>query len=223
VKNTQFAKVVVHACSLVPLAMMILDNLTGRALPDVRAYMIHTTGVTAFSFLLLSLCVTPLRTVTGKNYWSLFRRMLGLYAFFYACLHFLCYVSFDRGWDLQKIVEEITNPKRPFVFFGMTALALMIPLALTSTAASIKRLGAKRWKWLHRLVYITATCAAVHFFLFPKIRVWDSVPGAFALAVTVLLGFRLVAALIRSTPSKPRSPDVNRSAAGTLKPSRNPS
>ena len=193
-KDSQFAKLVVFVCSLVPMVLFGLDVARGNMGPDPANYALKVTGISAILFLSLSLAVTPLRTITGKNYWSLFRRMLGLYAFAYACVHLFCYLWFIVKFDLGALVSETV--KRPFVYFGMFALLSMVPLAATSTAGAIKRLGAKRWKRLHQLVYLTAIAAALHFFLWQKLKRWDSLPGLFIGVLGGLLAFRLVAALM---------------------------
>ena len=203
VNDTQFAKLVVFVCSLVPLALLGLEILTDRAGPDERAHTLKVTGISALIFLSLSLAITPLRILTKKNYWSHFRRMLGLYAFLYAAAHVVCYLHYDLKWKFPKFFSEILN--RNFIFFGMLAFALMIPLAATSTAASVKRLGAKRWKWLHRLVYLTAISASIHYLLFPKILQLNSLPALFAMILGGLLFFRLVDALRKTSRKQAES------------------
>ncbi|HEY4329120.1 MAG TPA: ferric reductase-like transmembrane domain-containing protein, partial [Phycisphaerae bacterium] len=142
-KDTQFAKIVVFTSSLVPLALLIWDKSTGELGADPVNYVTRTTGILALVFLLLSLTVTPLRRITGKNYWSLFRRMLGLYAFFYAAIHMLCFVAWYQNWSLSGVITETI--KRPYIMFGMGAFLLMVPLAATSTVWAIKKMGNKKW------------------------------------------------------------------------------
>ncbi len=195
-KDAQFTKLVLFTSSLVPAAMMAWDWADGMTGADPGFYLMRNTGILAFIFLLLSLAVTPLRRITGKNYWSLFRRMLGLYAFFYACLHLLCFVFVYKGGDLKAVVDEILN--RKFIFFGMGAFLLMVPLAATSTVGAIKRLGNKRWKLLHKLVYICVTAAAIHYLLAGKLSLFTEnlitePPFWFAAIAAALLLFRLVA------------------------------
>src|SRR5207244_4436717 len=123
--------------------------------------------ILALIFLFLSLSITPVRKLTGWNWLSHFRRMLGLYAFFYALIHFLIYFGFQRSMSVSRVFNDVL--KRPFIFFGMAALAMLIPLAMTSTNGMIKRMGARRWKQLHRLAYVAAISGAVHYLLFGKI------------------------------------------------------
>jgi sulfoxide reductase heme-binding subunit YedZ len=165
--NLQFAKLTLFTSSLVPLAMLIADNLTGNAGADPAFYIMRCTGLCALTFLALSLAVTPLRRITGKNYWSIFRRMFGLYAFFYAALHLLTYLSMYTRWSLPSLFQDVA--KRPFILLGMSAFLIMVPLAATSTAWSVKKLGNKKWKLLHRLVYLAACAAAIHYYLQPKL------------------------------------------------------
>jgi sulfoxide reductase heme-binding subunit YedZ len=132
--------------------------------------------------------VTPLRRLTGRSYWSLFRLMLGLFAFFYGLMHFAFYVAFKHSGNLSRVLEDLAN--QPYIFFGMLALGLMVPLALTSTAASIRWLGSRKWKWLHRLVYISLIGAAIHYLMIGKVKMLQ--PQIFAGIAAVLLLFRIV-------------------------------
>ncbi len=202
-KNISFAKLVVFTCSLVPQVMLIFDNLTGRAGADPAFYIMRCTGICALTFLALSLCVTPLRRITGKNYWSAFRRMLGLYAFFYACMHLLTYLTMYKRGSLSAIVDDVA--KRPFILLGMSALLIMVPLAATSTAWAVKKLGGKRWKLLHKIVYLAAIAASIHYFMQPKLISLQ--PLLFAALLWGLVLYRPVAwARDRWFPAKPRRP-----------------
>ena len=144
------------------------------------------TGRWAFKFLLLSLSVTPVRRLTGWNVVIQFRRMLGLFAFFYATLHLTAYYAFDLTFSISQLLVD--TAKRPFIFMGMAAFLTMLPLALTSTKGWIRRLG-KKWTLLHRLVYVTAICAAIHFAW--KVKVFTGDPVYYAIAVALLLLFRV--------------------------------
>jgi sulfoxide reductase heme-binding subunit YedZ len=161
------------------------------------------TGIWALRFLLATLAVTPLRRLTGWHPIIQFRRMLGLFAFFYACLHLMTYVVLDRYFDLSGVWEDIV--KRPFITAGMLAFVLMIPLAITSTKGWIRRLG-RRWQLLHRLVYFSAAAACVHFIWKVKVPIGEPVYYAFILGA--LLVFRVVYQLRRSYRSSPRSADL---------------
>ena len=184
----RIAKPVIFLAALVPAALLV-RGLLGYA--DLGANPAETiqlsTGRWAFKFLLLTLAITPLRRVTKWNALIQFRRMLGLFAFFYACLHFLAYWAFDLTFAFGKVATDVV--KRPFILMGMLALLSMLPLALTSTKGWIRRLG-KKWTVLHRLIYVSAVCAAVHFAW--KVKVFTGDPVFYAGAVVLLLGFRVV-------------------------------
>ena len=179
--------------SLVFVACLIpLGQLAYRAYnADLGANPIDTvtrfTGSWALMFLLASLAVTPLRRITGWHELIKFRRTLGLYAFFYALLHFSTFVGLDHFFDLNRIGKDIL--KRPYVTAGFTAFVMMIPLALTSTADMIRRLG-KRWQQLHRLVYLAAIVAVIHFYWLVKSDIRR--PAQYAAILALLLGCRLV-------------------------------
>jgi methionine sulfoxide reductase heme-binding subunit len=203
VKNIAFAKLVVFVCSLVPLTMLIIDNLTGRAGADPAFYIMRCTGLCALIFLVLSLSVTPLRRITGRNYWSAFRRMLGLYAFFYASLHLLTYISMYTSGSLSAFLRDAA--KRPFIFLGISAFLIMVPLAATSTAWAIKKLGGKKWKLLHKIVYLAAISASIHYFMQPKLVTLQ--PLLFAAVLWGLVLFRPIAwARDKWFPAKPHRP-----------------
>ena len=160
------------------------DELGANPLSEVTL----TTGHWTLYLLLITLGVSPLRTITGVNWLIRFRRPLGLFAFFYGCLHLMTYLWFDKFFDVHEIVKDIY--KRPFITAGMTAWTLMLPLALTSTAASIRWLGGRRWQALHRLIYASAIAGVVHFWWLVKRDVTR--PEVMAGILTILLGFRIV-------------------------------
>jgi sulfoxide reductase heme-binding subunit YedZ len=174
------------------VCLVPLGQLAYRAYnADLGANPIDTitrfTGSWALIFLLSSLAVTPLRRITGWNELIKFRRMLGLYAFFYALLHFSTFVGLDHFFDLNRIAKDIV--KRPYVTAGFTAFVMMIPLALTSSAGMIRRLG-KRWQLLHRLVYLAAIAGVIHFYWLVKADI--SRPVQYGIVLTLLLGYRLL-------------------------------
>jgi sulfoxide reductase heme-binding subunit YedZ len=140
-------------------------------------------------FLSLTVAVTPLRKIFGINALVKYRRMLGLFAFFYGALHLLTYVWFDRLFNLKSVGQDVV--RRPFILVGMTAFFLMVPLAITSTNKMVKRLGGKRWARLHRLVYVAAVAGVVHFWMLVKSD--TRLPLTFAFVVLFLLGYRLLA------------------------------
>jgi sulfoxide reductase heme-binding subunit YedZ len=186
--DIRFAKLLVLVNGIVPLALLVWDQSHNRLGANPQNFLILTTGMMALIFLTLTLAVTPLRKVFGLNWMIQLRRMLGLYAFFYACLHFLCFYSLDRAFSFSSTLHEIVA--RKYIWFGITALLIMIPLAVTSTNAMIKRLGGKRWRALHRLAYVAAICGVIHYYMQVKADV--RLPLAFAAALAILLGYRVV-------------------------------
>src|SRR5687767_1032576 len=193
-----FPKLVVFINSLVPLVLLLWDLYRKRVGPNPLEFATRTTGMLALVFLCLTLAVTPLRKIFGVNSLVKFRRMLGLFAFFYGSLHLLTYIWFDRLFNLLSVAQDVA--RRPFILVGMTAFILMVPLALTSTNRMVKRLGGKRWAKLHRVVYLAAVAGVVHFWMLVKSD--TSLPLTFAFIVLFLLGYRL---LLKYSPSPPAS------------------
>ena len=188
-KDTRFTKVVVFINALVPLALLGWDVYHRRVGANPVEFVTRTTGILTLIFLLVSLAVTPVRKITGFNWLGKFRRMLGLYAFFYGFLHFITYVWFDKAFDLAAVPADVA--RRPFVAVGMLAFFLMVPLAVTSTDRMIKRLGGKSWARLHKAAYVAAIGGVLHYYLLVKADATK--PLLFALALAVLLGYRFVA------------------------------
>ncbi len=195
-KDTRFAKLVLFVNCVVPLALMLWDVYRKRVGANPLEFVTRTTGMLALVFLIISLAVTPLRRTTGLNWLIRFRRMLGLFAFFYGILHLMTYVAFDRFFHLTTIPADIL--KRPFIAVGMTAFVLMLPLAITSTDQMVKRLGGKRWALLHRLVYVSGVLAVLHYYLLVKSDI--RLPLTFAFILAVLLGFRLLVKFYKAPP-----------------------
>jgi sulfoxide reductase heme-binding subunit YedZ len=156
---------------------------------DPLEYITHETGDWALYLLCITLAVTPLRRLTGWNWLIKLRRMLGLFTFFYALLHFIAFLWFDHFFDVAAMLRDVA--KRPFILVGFTAFMLLVPLAATSTNAMIKRLGGKRWQWLHRLIYLIAPLAVLHFWWMKAAKNNLAQPALFAAIVIVLLGLRL--------------------------------
>ena len=181
------AKAVVFLVCLVPGLWLVFRTLTGRLGINPVEDLELTTGIWTFRFLIATLAITPLRRITGWNRIIQYRRMLGLFTFFYVCLHFAIYIGIDESFAWDFIVKDVV--KRPFITMGFTAFVLMIPLALTSTKGWIRRLG-KRWQALHRLIYICAICGSIHYLW--KVKVMIGSPVYYAAIVGVLLGFRVV-------------------------------
>lgn len=180
-------KSLVFGLATAPLGWLAFTVWTGRTGPNPAEDIILTTGIWGLRFLLITLAVTPVRRLTGLNGMLQYRRMLGLFAFFYGCVHLLSYVLFDRLFQLGEILVDVAD--RPFIMAGMTALALMVPLAVTSTKAWIRRLG-RRWQTLHRLVYVSAAAACLHFVW--KVKVVTGGPVRYAAILALLLGLRLL-------------------------------
>ena len=185
-------KPVLFGLSLVPLALLIWRAFAVQLGPNPEKTLIWTTGLWALRFLLFTLTITPLRRLTGWAEFARFRRMLGLFAFSYAALHFSCYFWLVNDFSLGKVAKDVV--KHPFVLAGMTALSLMLPLALTSTNAMIKRLGAARWQRLHRLVYLVAVVGVFHFWWFKHAKNDTQEPKLYALLFGTLLAYRAVKA-----------------------------
>jgi sulfoxide reductase heme-binding subunit YedZ len=181
------AKIALFTASLAPLAQLLWRGYNGALGANPVEVITHTTGDWALIFLLLTLAVTPLRKLTGLGTLIRFRRMLGLFAFFYACLHVTTYVWLDQWFDVHSMIKDIA--KRPFITLGFTAFVLLVPLAATSTRKMIARLGGRRWQWLHRLIYLSAIAAIVHFTWSMKKDIHR--PIEYALVLGALLGYRI--------------------------------
>jgi methionine sulfoxide reductase heme-binding subunit len=188
IQNLKFkiAKAVIFTASLIPLALLAWYAYTDQLGANPIEVITHWTGDSIIIFLLITLTVTPLRRVSGWNDAIKFRRMLGLFAFFYACLHFTTYFWLDQFFDFPGILKDVA--KRPFITVGFASFVLLIPLALTSTAGMVRRLG-KRWQKLHRLIYLAAAGGVVHYWWLVKKDIrW---PLAYGVVLVLLLGFRL--------------------------------
>ncbi|QDD65366.1 sulfoxide reductase heme-binding subunit YedZ [Herbaspirillum seropedicae] len=178
------------ALACLPLLRLVILGFTGGLGANPLEFITHSTGDWTLYLFSLTLAVTPLRKLTGLNWLVRMRRMLGLMAFFYLCLHFTTFVWFDHFFDLGEIWKDIL--KRPFITVGVIALLLSIPLALTSTNGMVRRLGGKRWQALHRLVYLIVPLGVLHYW-------WDKAgknliaqPLLFAVLVGLMLVLRLV-------------------------------
>jgi sulfoxide reductase heme-binding subunit YedZ len=186
-------KPVLFVVCLVPLAGLIWDgineNLGANPVETIRLF----TGDWTLRFLLITLAVTPLRRLTGWNAIVRVRRMLGLFAFFYAALHVISYVWLDQFFMWDLIIEDVY--KRPYITVGFTAFMLLLPLALTSTNGMVRRLGGKHWQRLHRLVYVIAILGVVHFWWLVKSDIRQ--PLIYAAVLALLLGYRLIWAVRR--------------------------
>jgi sulfoxide reductase heme-binding subunit YedZ len=181
------AKPLVFSLCLVPLGLLVYWWLTNQLGINPTETLLRFTGNWTLRFLLITLCVTPLRKLTGLNDLIRFRRMIGLFAFFYGTVHMLNYLNFDKGWNWAIVWEDLTF--RRFYIFGLGAYLLMLPLALTSTAAAIRTLGGKNWQRLHFLVYLSPASGVVHFYLQDKLP--DPMSVNYGIILAVLLGIRV--------------------------------
>lgn len=158
--RNKILKPIVFLSALIPLALLAFNGLRGDLGANPIEEITHQTGLWTLILLLVTLAITPIRRITGVNWVIQYRRMLGLFAFFYGCLHLMTYVWLDQFFDVHSMLKDVY--KRPFITAGFTAFVLMVPLALTSTQRSIRKLG-KKWQSLHRLIYFSAAAGAIHF------------------------------------------------------------
>ncbi|HVF91802.1 MAG TPA: protein-methionine-sulfoxide reductase heme-binding subunit MsrQ [Blastocatellia bacterium] len=186
--DIRFAKFVILVNGLLPLVLMARDALGGNLGANPVEFIIHSTGILALVFLFLSLAVTPLRKVLLLPWLVKLRRMLGLFAFFYASVHLIAYSGFDKTFNIPAIVEDTF--KRPFITLGMAGFLLLLPLAITSTNGMVKRLGGKRWRLLHRAAYVAAILGVLHFYL--QVKADTRLPLLFGSVLGILLAYRIL-------------------------------
>ena len=186
-------KPAVFLAALGPLAWLVYNAFWGDLGANPIEIITNTTGIWTLRFIVVTLAITPLRWLTKWNLIINFRRMVGLFAFFYGTLHFMIYFVLDRSLMFDGLWEDIV--KRPYITMGFTAFVLMIPLAVTSTRGWIRRLGGRRWNLLHKLVYVSAVLGVIHYWWKVKLDVTN--PMIYAGIVAVLLGSRVVRALAR--------------------------
>ena len=181
-------KILTWLACLWPLGLLVYGAVTNNLGADPTARITFATGSTTLNLLTISLAITPLRRLSPRLSWLIkFRRLLGLFAFFYASLHLLTYIALYAGFDVDAMAADIA--KRRFITMGVTAWLLLLPLAATSTNWAIRKLGGKRWNRLHKLVYLAAVCGVIHYW-------WQVKPGVLApLTITVILGVLLAARL----------------------------
>jgi methionine sulfoxide reductase heme-binding subunit len=183
------AKVAVFLGGLYPLARIVLLGFTGGLGANPIEFITRSTGLWTLVFLCITLAVTPVRRLTGLNALLRFRRMLGLFAFFYVALHFTTYIWFDKWFDVFAILKDIA--KRPFIMVGFAAFVLLIPLAVTSPKAMVRKLG-RRWQTLHKLIYPIAALAILHFWWMKAGKHDLILPKIYGAIVIVLLAWRLI-------------------------------
>ena len=184
---SKWTKVVVFALCLVPLTVLIWRGFHNNLTANPIEFITHSTGDWTMRFLLLTLAITPLRKMLHQPLLIRFRRMLGLFAFFYVCLHFSTWIGLDKFFDWNEMWKDVQ--KRRFITVGFAGFVLLIPLAVTSTAGWIRRLGGKRWQLLHRAIYVTAILGVIHYFWLVKSDI--SKPLQYAVILGLLLAWRV--------------------------------
>jgi sulfoxide reductase heme-binding subunit YedZ len=180
-------KVLVWLAALAPLAFLLRQGFAGDLTADPVKYITHFTGRTALIILFITLCITPIRRLSGWNGVVRFRRLVGLFSFFYAVIHLLIYLAFDRGFVFTELGEDIA--KRPYITIGFTAWLMLLALAVTSPQAMLRKLGGKRWRALHRLVYVVPVLAVIHFAWAQKKDI--SLPVTYGLILAGIYAVRL--------------------------------
>lgn len=193
-KHITSLKRLVFIISLLPLSWLIYALLTDKLGANPIEAVTRDTGVWALRFIMVTLLISPLRKLTGINHFIRFRRMLGLFAFFYASVHMLLYLGLDQFFDVQEIWLDIV--KRPFITIGFISFVLLIPLTVTSTDKMMKRLGGRRWKKLHYLIYLIVVLSCVHFYMLVKQDKTE--PLIYFFIAILLLGFRVFSQRRRS-------------------------
>jgi methionine sulfoxide reductase heme-binding subunit len=186
-------KIATFLLCLLPVLALAWRGTHGGLGANPVEFVTHSTGDWTLRFLLITLAITPVRRVIAMPSVIRFRRMFGLFAFFYGCLHFLTYIWFDKFFDIEDMLKDVD--KRPFITIGFASLLLMIPLAVTSTAAWIRRLGGKRWQLLHRLVYLIAAGSVIHYYWLVKSDI--RMPALYGAILTVLLAYRLFVSMAK--------------------------
>src|SRR5215218_8064688 len=204
-QDVKFHKLLISVNALIPIVLLAYDWYRGGLGANPIEFFLRTTGVLTLVFLLITLSVTPLRKYFGWNNLVKFRRMLGLYAFFYGALHLVTYSVFDKSLSLSAIVSDVWQ--RPFIAVGMLAFFLLIPLAATSTNGMIKRLGGKNWARLHKLTYLIAILGVIHFWMIVKSDIFY--PSIFGLVLLLLLAYRMFPV---KTTAKVAARDLDRPA-----------
>jgi methionine sulfoxide reductase heme-binding subunit len=204
--TSKWSKPVVFLVCLSPLGFLGWRAYQGQLTANPVEFVQHFTGDWTLRFLLITLSVTPLRKLLHLPDLIRFRRMLGLFAFTYVCLHFLTYIGPDQAFNLAGMWKDVA--KRPFITVGFLGFVLLIPLALTSTKGWIRRLGGKRWQALHRLIYVSALCGVVHYYWLVKSD--HRLPLLYGAILAVLLLYRLGSSLLKSRPEP--APAAARSA-----------
>jgi sulfoxide reductase heme-binding subunit YedZ len=192
-RRLRIFKVLVFCAALYPFGRLIVLGLGQQLGANPIEFITRSTGLWTLVMLCITLAITPARRLTGLNTLLRLRRMLGLFAFFYAALHFTTYIWFDQWFDLSSIGHDVL--RRPFITVGFAAFVLMTVLALTSPRAMVRKLGGKRWQWLHRAIYLIGVLAVLHFWWMKAGKHDLAQPKLYAAIMIVLLGIRVVYAL----------------------------
>jgi sulfoxide reductase heme-binding subunit YedZ len=208
--TNKWTKAAVFLACLVPLGLLVWEGFHGGLGANPVEFIEHATGDWTLRFLAITLAVSPLRKLLAQPQLIRFRRMLGLFAFFYGCLHFSIYIGIDQMLNLGDIWKDVL--KRRYITVGFTGFVLMIPLALTSTAGWIRRLGGKRWQMLHRAIYLSAIAGVVHYFWLVKSDI--HLPLEYAAVIFILLGWR-VYVWVKSPARRPVAAAATRKQAST--------
>jgi len=195
--SQKWLKIPVFLAGLAPVALLVWDAFHHTLTANPLEFITHTTGDWTLRFLVMALAITPLRKILNLPELIRFRRMLGLFAFFYASLHFTTYIWFDKFFDLPDVWKDVA--KRPFITVGFTAFVLLIPLAVTSTAGWIRRLGGRRWRQIHRAIYASAICGVIHYYWLVKSDVRR--PLFYGALVALLLLWRMGNWIYRRRPA----------------------
>ena len=209
---SKWTKAVVFAACLVPLAILLWRGFHNNLTANPIEFITHTTGDWTMRFLIMSLSITPLRKTLRQPLLIRYRRMLGLFAFFYVCLHFSTWIGLDKFFNWPEMWKDVQ--KRRFITVGFAGFVLLIPLAITSTAGWIRRLGGKRWQLLHRLVYITAVLGVIHYFWLVKSDITK--PLEYAVLVGILLSWRVFEWVRNSKGDKPAPRVIRRESPATV-------
>ena len=206
--TSKWTKVVVFVACLAPFAMLVWRGFHDDLTADPVQFVTHTTGDWTLRFLVITLAITPLRKILHLPQLIRFRRMFGLFAFFYVCLHFTTWVWLDKQFVWSEMWKDVE--KRRFITVGFAGFVLLIPLAITSTAGWIRRLGGKRWQMLHRLIYVTAVLGVIHYYWLVKSNVRKPLFYGFLVAIllmwrvgTWLIGRRGRSKTVVATPENP--------------------
>lgn len=207
--SSKWTKVAVFVICLAPLGTLVYRALQGLLGANPVEFLQHATGLWTLRFLIFTLTITPLRKIFKLPELIRFRRMLGLFAFFYVCLHFLTYIGPDQSFDLAAMWKDVE--KRRYITVGFLGFVLLIPLAITSTAGWIRRLGGQRWQMLHRSIYIAAICGVIHYYWLVKSDVRN--PIFYAALVSILLLWRLGDWFLKRRRVTTPKPEINRASA----------